>query len=768
MTQIARRILKSLKAWGGQAKQFLYSDTSHNGQNREVVHEQSKLLYILSLWFGGTGAVNCVLTSFIFGAWHNPLISINAFLIIFIYAMIVHNAQSWKRSGDDTRFIRRAQTSFAVLGFAWGCLINLFALYGQPAQAGLLVGLASAVVSTPIISVPAAVAFGFFVPEAALSVVAVSITMPTAEFYTSVAFISLVFYVAAVTLYSNKMFIGRSVARHALQREIETVNVFLREYEEGSSDWLWSTYVDGVVHSASPRMLSAMRISLEQAQQHRLQDLVTTETDADNRPAGDLASFFLRKFSFRDHLVRYQIDNEARWFALTGHPVADRKGTIIGFRGIGRDVTKTHTAAKEIKFLANHDSLTGLLNRRSFIETADKLCADNQPFALALIDLDSFKAVNDSFGHNIGDSLLRNVAARIRHQIRPFDIAARLGGDEFAVIIRDADETLGHTIADRLVASLSERFETAGISLIPGASLGISASPNQGSDTVRLLMLADLALYKAKESGKGTVRVFAGWMEEEHRVQMTKEADLLNAIENGQIVVAYQPIVDIATGQVVSGEALVRWQHPTRGTIMPGEFIPIAERNDLIERLGELVLRVACRDAASWNSPIQVNVNVSPRQFKSGRFPQILVEALEESQLPPHRLGLEVTETLLLDSTGKMLKQLQSFRDLGIKLVLDDFGSGYSSLSYLHKIDVDGIKLDADFIKKLPDRKVAAIYRMVATLAADLNIYVVAEGIEESGQLEWLKKNGIQFGQGYLLGRPELSPPTKKIEYLMR
>ncbi|RZI59182.1 MAG: GGDEF and EAL domain-containing protein, partial [Pseudomonas sp.] len=553
-----------------------------------------------------------------------------------------------------------------------------------------------------------------------------------------------------------------------LQREIETVNVFLREYEEGSSDWLWSIYGDGIVRSASPRMLSVMRLNLEQVQNYRLQDLLTTETDTDNRPTGDLASFFLGRLSFRDHLVRYQTNDEIKWFALTGHPIADRKGTIVGFRGIGRDVTKTHTAAKEIKFLAHHDSLTGLLNRRSFIETADKLCADGHPFALALIDLDSFKTVNDSFGHHVGDSLLRSVAARIRHQIRPFDIAARLGGDEFAVIIRDADETLGHAIADRLVASLSERFETAGISLMPGASLGISASPSQGNDTVRLLMLADLALYKAKEAGKGTARVFAKWMEEEHRVQMTKEADLLNAIENGQIVVAYQPIVDIATGQVVSGEALVRWQHPTRGTIMPGEFIPIAERNDLIERLGELVLRIACRDAASWSSPIQVNVNVSPRQLKSGRFPQILTEALEESQLPPQRLGLEVTETLLLDSTGKMLQQLQSFRDLGIKLVLDDFGSGYSSLSYLHKIDVDGIKLDADFLKKLPDRKVAAIYRMVATLAADLNIYVVAEGIEDPAQLEWLKKNGIQFGQGYLLGRPELSPPTRKIEYLMR
>lgn len=732
------------------------------------MHEQANLLYFLSLWFGGTGALNCILTSIVFGAPHRPAILANVVLMLILYAGVVHNARRWRRNGNDLQFLRRAWVLFSMLGGAWGGLINLFALHGQPEQAGLLVGLASAVVSTPIISVPAAVALGFFIPEAILSVIAVSSTMPTADIYTAAAFTSFTFYAATVIVYSNRTFAGRSVARFALQREIETVNVFLREYEEGSSDWLWSTCADGFVRSASPQMLAATELTLEQLQKLRLQDLVVPVAGAggENHGQCDFVSCLRESTPFRDLLVRYEVNNRVRWFALTGHPLVDQDGVMTGFRGIGRDVTANHEASEKINLLAHHDSLTGLLNRRSFIEVADRLCAEGQPFALALIDLDSFKGVNDTYGHQIGDSLLQCVASRIRHSIRPLDTAARLGGDEFAVLIRDADEETGHAIAERLVMMLAERFSVAGVTLMPGASMGISASPSQGTDTVRLLMLADLALYKAKECGKGTARVFAEWMEQEYRGRMNKEAELLHAIENGEIAVAYQPVVDIGTGQVVSGEALVRWQHPVRGSIMPNEFIPTAERSDLIERLGELVLRLACRNAATWDPPVQVNVNLSPRQLQSGRFLQILTETLEESRLAPERLAIEVTETLLLDSTEKTLQQLRAVRDLGVKLILDDFGSGYSSLTYLHKIDVDGIKIDAAFTSKLPDRKVAAIYRMIARLASDLNIYVVAEGVEEPAQLEWLRQNGIQFAQGYLLGRPALSPPMRRIEYL--
>lgn len=732
------------------------------------MHEQASLLYFLSLWFSGTGALNCILTSIVFGASHRLAVLANVALMLILYAGIVYNAWRWRRNGDDLRFLRRAHVLFTVLGGAWGCLINLFALYGQPEQTGLLVGLASAIVSTPIISVPTAIALGFFIPEAVLSVIALSSTMPNADVYTAAAFTSFTFYVATIIVYSNRTFAGRSLARAALQRQIETVKVFLREYEEGSPDWLWSTCADGFVYNASSQMLAATELTLEQLQKLRLSDLVVPVDGAGSENPGqfNFADCLREGTPFRDLLVRYEVNDRTRWFALTGHPIVDQRGAMTGFRGIGRDVTANHDANEKINFLAHHDSLTGLLNRRSFIERADRLCAEGLPFALALIDLDSFKGVNDTYGHPVGDSLLQCVASRIRQSIRPLDIAARLGGDEFAVLIHDADEEIGYATAERLVTTLAERFSVAGVTLRPGASMGVSASPSQGTDTVRLLMLADLALYKAKESGKGTACVFAEWMEREYQNQMSKEADLVHAIESGEIVVAYQPVVDVGTGQVVSGEALARWQHPVRGSIMPSEFIPTAERSDLMERLGELVLRLACRDAATWDPPVQVNVNLSPRQLQSGRFLKILTEALEESRLAPQRLAVEVTEAVLLDSTEKTRQQLRAIRDLGVKLILDDFGSGYSSLTYLHEFEVDGIKIDADFTSKLSNRKVAAIYRMIARLASDLNIYVVAEGVEEPAQLEWLRQNGIQFAQGHLLGRPAFLPPTRRVEYL--
>jgi diguanylate cyclase (GGDEF)-like protein/PAS domain S-box-containing protein len=740
-----------------------------NEQAAAVMRDQCSLLFLLCMLFPATGGLNVVVNSLAFGVSEKPFMMAIVAVVLLFYAAIIRVALRWRREKDDYRFLRRAQILYTGLGFAWGTTIVLFAINGRSDQTVLLLGLASGVVSTPIISVPMAVAFGFFIPNALLSIYAVSFAMPHADVFSATAFISFCVYATIGTIFTNVTFSGRSEARAALLRENETVNVFLREYEEGSPDWLWQTDHNGRIIEATPRMADALGVPAAAANGQVLAELLSTVRNsdrADSRPQQDLSACFQDRQAFREILVHHEGVHGNRWFRLTGHPIVDDGGTVTGFRGISRDVTAGYEASKKVDFLAKHDSLTGLLNRRSFVESIGTLCDEKRPFALAMIDLDDFKGINDTYGHQIGDRLLQGIAGRIHQSIRPQDIGARLGGDEFAMLIMGADGEEGLAVAQRLAVRLGESFEVGSITIHPGASIGISACPQDAHDPQRLMMLADLALYKAKGQGKGKACLFNRWIEEEHQSLISREVELGEALRKGQISLLYQPIVDLKSNRIVSAEALVRWNHPTRGCLTPGDFIATAERSDLMEELGKMVLQIACRDAVSWTSSIQVNVNLSPRQLRSGRFPQILAETLEESGLPPERLAIEITENVLLDQDDRTLHQLDMIRELGVKLILDDFGTGYSSLTYLHKVEVSGIKIDAAFTSQLPDRKVAVIYRMIARLAMDLNIYVVAEGVEEASQLEWLNQNGIRFAQGYLLGRPSPSPPAILVDYL--
>lgn len=753
----------------GRIREAMSVRSPGNEQEAAVMRDQCNLLFLLCLLFPAAGILNVVVNSLAFGVSGHPLMMAMVATVLLLYAGIIRAALCWKLEKSDYRFLRNAQILYTCLGFAWGTTIILFATNGRPDQTVLLLGLASGVASTPIISVPMAVAFGFFIPNAALSIYAVGFAMPHADVFSATAFISFCTYATIGIIFTNVTFSGRSEARAALQREIETVNVFLREYEEGSPDWLWQTDQDGRITKATRQMAEAVGLTPAAANGRMLAEMVLTMRDnewAEDRSHPDLATCFQERQPFRELLVYHEGAHGKRWFRLTGHPIYDDRGGLCGFRGIGRDVTASHEAGEKVNFLARHDSLTGLLNRRSLVEAVGALCEEKRSFAFILIDLDNFKGINDTYGHQAGDRLLQGIASRIHQSIRPQDIGARLGGDEFAVLIAGADGEEGLAVAQRLALQLGESFEIDNIIIHSGASVGVSVCPQDAQDPHRLMMLADLALYKAKEQGKGKACLFEPWIEEEHHSLISQEAELGEAIRKGQIGLFYQPIVDLKSHRIVAAEALVRWNHPIRGCIPPSEFIETAERSDLMEELGRVVLRIACRDAASWPSSIQVNVNLSPKQLRSGRFPQILAQALEESGLPPERLAIEITENVLLDQDDRTLRQLKSIRELGVKLILDDFGTGYSSLTYLHEVEVDGIKIDAAFTRKLPERKVVVIYRMIARLAMDLNIYVVAEGVEEPSQMEWLNQNGIRFAQGYLLGRPSPSPPANRVEYL--
>jgi diguanylate cyclase (GGDEF)-like protein len=472
--------------------------------------------------------------------------------------------------------------------------------------------------------------------------------------------------------------------------------------------------------------------------------------------AGRVYVFMRDRNAFKDATLTLSTGDRMRWFNLTGHPVYDERGIFLGYRGIGSDVTEAHIVRRKIEFLASHDALTGLLNRKAFVDGLSAPCVGVRGrFALLLIDLDSFKGINDNLGHLAGDKVLRTVADRLQGSIRPGDIAARIGGDEFAVLLSGAGEAEALAIADRLTGSLAEFMLVETLAIRPSGSIGIALSPEHGTDEETLMRRADLALYRAKERGKNAACLFEFEFEREHLGRIRLQAELSSALDDGQVFLAYQPIVDVCTGEIVSVEALVRWRHPTRGLLSADVFVPIAEQSDLMERLGEHVLRLACRAAAGWSNRIPVAVNLSPRQLRGGRFISVLKTCLAESGLLPGRLSLEVTETIFLAASEGIMSQLHAVRALGVRLILDDFGTGYSSLTYLRGFDVDGIKVDASFIRDLPgSQKVAAIVRTIGRLASDMNIYVVAEGVETEAQLGWLRLNGIPFAQGYLLGRP--------------
>ena len=732
-------------------------------QDKETLRDQASLLFYLSLLFAVTGIGNTIFIVLNFRPLDRPLLPVVGAVIVTIYGLILTASHIWRRTNRAFVYLRWARLLYFVLGIAWGILINALAHYGTVNQRALIIGLALGVVSTPIICVPAIVAFSFFGPVALLSMVAVAF-LGIADAVTTVSFTSYTLFAVVGIICTNIAFDGRSKAQAALRREVATVNIFLREYQEGSSDWLWETDTIGHLISMPTNLAAVMDSYTSPPDERRLDTILQATEDSNSHP--QLTSYLKREIAFRDVTATARSGSQQRWFNLTGHPIHSRDGHVTGFRGIGRDITERYEANLRLAYLAQHDGLTGLLNRKAFVARIEQACREGTRFVLASIDLDNFKNANDTYGHHLGDKLLATVANRIRSILRPSDAGGRLGGDEFAVLIIDVDLDKGCAVATRLAELITERMVLHGHSVKPSASIGVAAPEEGAEDASRLFFMADLALYKAKSEGKATVRRFTRELEEDYNARLVQESELAEAIDNGEITAVYQPIADLFTGQVLCLETLARWYHPERGSVSPAIFIAVAETSGLIDRLGELILRQALQRATQWPTTVQVNVNLSPQQLVSGRFPKVLAKILRETGLSPSRVGIEITENIFVDFSKSVLDQLSAIRAQGVRLVLDDFGTGYSSLSYLQMVDVDGLKIDSSFLRQLPDRKVEAIIRTVTRLTADLNIHLVAEGIENSMQLQWLRANGIHFGQGYLLGRPTEDPPVDWIDPL--
>jgi diguanylate cyclase (GGDEF)-like protein/PAS domain S-box-containing protein len=425
-----------------------------------------------------------------------------------------------------------------------------------------------------------------------------------------------------------------------------------------------------------------------------------------------------------------------------------------------RDIRERKEAEERIRHMAHHDALTGLPNRRMFTDRLHQVLArskrDGTTVAVLCLDLDRFKHVNDLSGHGAGDELLKQVAKRLLDSIRTEDTAARLGGDEFSVIqVGVAHPDGPGVMAERLVKAISKPFDLGGQQTMIGTSIGIALYPGDGEEGEDLVRAADTALYRAKEAGRGTFRFFEAEMDMRLQERRLLERDLRQALATEQLRVHYQPLADCTGGKIVGFEALVRWNHPERGAISPVQFIPLAEECGLILQLGAWVLRRACTDAASWPADKLVAVNLSPAQFKHADLGREILAVLAETGLPPERLELEVTESLLIDDPDRVLSTLKFLKEAGVRISLDDFGTGYSSLSYLQRFPFDKIKIDRSFVSQMESNNDSmSIIRAVIALGKSLRIKITAEGVESAAQLNLLKQENCDLVQGYLLGKP--------------
>jgi len=460
------------------------------------------------------------------------------------------------------------------------------------------------------------------------------------------------------------------------------------------------------------------------------------------------------------------VDGRYRWMLVRGIAIRDEAGNATRMAGSLSDITARKEAEEQLLRDALHDGLTGLPNRALYLDRLERsitrLARDSRHcFASLFIDLDRFKVINDSLGHQAGDQLLLSFAQRLSACVRPSDTVARLGGDEFTVLLEDPqipDDAIG--VAERVLASLKQPFNLEGHEIFITASIGIALSTGGYTRPQDVLRDSDTAMYRAKAQGKARYQVFDKSMHARAVNLLHVENDLRRAIDRGEFELFYQPILQVKSKRIKGFEALLRWRHPEKGLISPADFIPVAEETGLIIPMGKWVLQEACRQAAAWmqqfpSNPMDMNVNLSGRQFSQSDLVEQVMSALHQSKLPPRHLTLEITESVIMDNPEATVAMLQRLKALGIQINIDDFGTGYSSLAYLQRFPVDTMKIDRSFVSRIGQgAENAEIVRTIVALAHNLNMKVTAEGIETLEQMEKIESLSCENAQGYFLSRP--------------
>jgi diguanylate cyclase (GGDEF)-like protein/PAS domain S-box-containing protein len=563
------------------------------------------------------------------------------------------------------------------------------------------------------------------------------------------------------------------IAESVIAEKEEVVSLLLREFEENEADWLWEIDTRRRLQSVSPRFAFALNDSVAQVDGKPLLALIAGEKweSGDFPPSlHELADKLRNRENFSNLFVQVSIKGVERWWELSGTPIRDERGKFTGFRGVGSDVTEQRASSEKIEYLARYDTLTALPNRLMLTEALGDALEYAQHWrtrcALMMIDLDRFKAVNDSLGHMTGDKLLAQVSARLQALMGDNAIVGRLGGDEFAVVVRDAsDLDFIRGLAQRVISSLSEPYQVDSHTLYVGASVGSAVGPRDGRTVEELMRNADLALYRAKDSGGGEHCRFEQNLHASAEERRQLEASLRKALGLDEFVLHYQPVVDARSENVVSFEALVRWNSSEHGFVSPGKFIPLAEDTRLIVPIGKWVLRQACFEARNWPDHVKVNVNVSPEQLLEPGFHQDVIEALSASGLRPERLEIEVTESIFLRDASIARNALEQIMALGCSIALDDFGTGYSSLGYLRKLRFSTIKVDRTFVQGASQgsNESLAIINAVVAMAKSLDMTTTAEGVESPEEAELIRNLGCDKIQGFYFGRPMPSADAKEL-----
>jgi len=464
---------------------------------------------------------------------------------------------------------------------------------------------------------------------------------------------------------------------------------------------------------------------------------------------------------------------ERRWVELFVSPVEDQQGANTHYIGILHDITERKRAEQHLQHQATHDPLTGLANRYHLHQKLSQATADKSPEGLGVLflDLDRFKLINDSLGHNTGDELLRQVARRLKNCLRGNDTIARFGGDEFVMLLKNlGNRAEALAVAGKILQALEPHFDIAGQSLYISTSIGISLCPEHGRDSQTLLKHADAAMYQAKAAGRNRVSLFSPALSQHASARLSIENDLRQALEEKQLELHYQPIIDTRSGQVIGAEALARWQHPRDGMIPPDRFIPAAEESGLILPLSAWVIETAIAQAAEWQKrglALPVSINLSVKECDPARTMPLIRTALTRHNLAPGLLQIEITETVMMEEIEQVLPMLEALRALGVRIAMDDFGTGYSSLRYLRDLPLDTLKIDKSFITRITAEPAdQAIVSAVISLANRLNIHVITEGVEQQAQADWLTEAGCHIVQGYHYARP--MPPAQLEQQLAR
>ncbi len=474
----------------------------------------------------------------------------------------------------------------------------------------------------------------------------------------------------------------------------------------------------------------------------------------------ELGRILLAREAFSSLEMELKTPRGPRWISIAGDPIIDTAGRFEGFRGVGSDITEVRQTQERLTHLANVDVLSGLPNRgrvRQLLgEALRSATTGNVPCAIMFLDLDGFKPVNDTFGHPKGDAVLRAVAKRLVDEVGTHGHVGRMGGDEFAIVVTDAQSRkVVELLADSIIASIKHPYQIDQTEIRIGVSIGCAFGPIDGATVDDLILKADLALYQAKDSGRGCARFFSSELQSEQEDRVRLEADLRQALGAKQFHLVYQPLIDAKTQKLIGFEALLRWNHPVRGYVPPNTFIPVAEESGLMGPIGDFVIDEACKAAASWPEPITVALNISPKQITMPSLTNTVSEALARYRLPGNRIELEVTEGVFLGDNGATLDSLKRLRALGVGIALDDFGTGYSSIGYLNKAVFHKLKIDGSFVREAGTRpENVAIIQSIVQLAKSFRMTITAEGVETAEDFERMRELGCDVIQGYLFGRP--------------